>query len=203
VWLYGFGKVLVSTFYHLLFRIEVHGTENLPREGGVILCGNHFTAHDPLVMGVAAPRPVSFMAKAELFTIPVIGSIARAVGAFPVKRGQPDRAALKRAIEVVQSGGCFGIFPEGTRSRTGVLAKAEPGTAYFALKTGAPVVPVGISSTYKLFSPVIVHFGKPVNLDPFRTGKLTSESLEAAGEAIMAGIGAQLAPPVRIGRAAG
>jgi 1-acyl-sn-glycerol-3-phosphate acyltransferase len=191
--------MLVSGVYRLAFRIEVHGTENLPREGGVILCGNHFTGHDPLVMGVAAPRPVSFMAKAELFTIPVIGFLARSVGAFPVKRGQPDRGALKRAIEVLQSGGCFGIFPEGTRNRTGVLAKAEPGTAYFAIKTGAPVVPVGITSTYKLFSPVIVNFGKPVDLDPFRTGKLTSEALEAAGEAIMAGIGAQLAPPVQVG----
>jgi 1-acyl-sn-glycerol-3-phosphate acyltransferase len=195
VWLYGFAKVVIGAVYRTLFRVQVQGLENVPAEGGVILCGNHFMAHDPIILGISAPRPVAFMAKAELFESRAFGFLVRGLGAFPVKRGQPDRAALKRSLEVLQSGGCFGIFPEGTRNRTGRLKPAEPGTAYFALKTGAPVVPVGISSTYKLFSPVFVRFGKPVDLDRFRDGKLTSEALEAAGEAIMAGIGRELVPP--------
>jgi 1-acyl-sn-glycerol-3-phosphate acyltransferase len=195
VWLYRFGKVVVAPIYRLSFRLQIEGLEHLPKNGGVILCGNHFTGHDPLVMGVACPRPVCFMAKQELFQIPIIGFLIRGLGAFPIKRGQPDRAALKKAFELLESGSVFGIFPEGTRNRTGVLAKAEPGAAYLALKSGAVVVPVGISASYKLFSPVYVKFGPRVDLEPFRDGKLTSERLERAGEAIMDGIRSLLVQP--------
>lgn len=196
MWLYSFAKALVRPLYSILYRIQVEGLENVPKEGGVILCGNHFHVNDPIIVGICVPRKVAFMAKQELFTVPVLRTIIRGLGAFPVKRGHPDRAALRHAMEVLKSGRCFGIFPEGTRNRSGKLAKAEPGTAYFALKTGATVIPVGITGTYKLFSPVRVRFGPPVDLSPYRSAKLTSEVLEAAGELIMAGIGAQLVPPV-------
>ena len=195
MWLYGFGKAAVGILYRMLWRVRTEGLENVPREGGVIIAGNHVNGNDPLFVGITAPRPVSFMAKEEIFGVPGVGFLARGVGAFPVKRGQPDRAALKRSLAVLEDGGCFGIFPEGTRNRTGKLGKAEPGTAYLALKSGAVVVPVGISSTYKLFSPVTLKYGKPVDLTPFMAGKLSSEVLDAAGEAIMAAIGAQLIPP--------
>lgn len=197
MWLYGFAKGIVGFGYRLLFRLQVSGLEHIPPDGGVIICGNHFTAHDPPVVAISANRPVSFMAKAELFDNKFLGWIFRGVGAFPVKRGAPDRAALKRSIDTLQEGRVFGIFPEGTRNRTGQLAKAEPGTAYLALKSGAPVVPVGITSSYKLFSPILVKFGPPVDLSTYRDGKLTSEALDGAGEQIMAAIGALLVPPVR------
>lgn len=195
MWLYGFARAAVGVFYRTAYRLKVEGLENVPREGGAIICGNHFTGHDPLVVGISMPRPVSFMAKQELFKLPVLGFIFRGMGAFPVNRGAPDRAALKKSIEVLENGGCFGIFPEGTRNRSGELGKAEPGTAYLALKSGAPVIPVGISSSYKLFSPIIVKVGKPVDLDAYRGAKLSSESRDAAGDAIMAAIGALLVPP--------
>lgn len=194
-WLYYLSKAIVSFFYHILYRIRVEGLEHLPRDGGVIVCCNHFHANDPLIMGVTTPRIVRYMAKQELFKIPVVGWVIRKWGAFPVRRGQADRASLKVSLEILESGGCFGIFPEGTRSKTGQLRKAEPGTAYLALKSGAPVVPVGINATYRLFSPVRVRFGPPVDLEPYRSGKLTSENLEAAGAAIMAAIGALLDSP--------
>lgn len=203
MWLYGFGKALVSPIYHMLFRIQVEGLEHVPKEGGVILCGNHFNGHDPLVAGVVSPRRVSFMAKEEIFGWPVIGWLARGLGAFPVKRGQADRSSVKKALEVLDEGGCFGIFPEGTRSRTGQLRKAEPGTAYIALKAGVPVIPFGITSTYKLFSPVLVRFGPPVSLERFQGAKLKGESLDQAGHEIMAAIGRLLEPPVILPPAAG
>lgn len=203
MWLYGTAKAILYPIVRLLWQLKVEGTENVPPEGGVIVCGNHFHALDPVLVGITSPRRVSFMAKAELFEKPVIGTICRGLAAFPVKRGTPDRAALKRSIDLLQSGEGFGIFPEGTRNKTGTLKKAEPGTAYLALKSGAPVIPVGITATYKLFSPIIVRYGKPVNLEPFQTGKLSGDALEAAGEAIMAGIGEQLDPSVRRPLAAG
>jgi 1-acyl-sn-glycerol-3-phosphate acyltransferase len=189
----GFAKAVLS----LVIRFDVEGLGNIPPDGGVIICGNHFHWLDPVTVGITMQRDVSFMAKQELFESRLGGWFLRKIKAFPVKRGQPDRAALKRSIEVLQEGGCFGIFPEGTRSRTRTLQKAEPGTAYLAMKSGAPVVPVGITGSYKLFSRVIVRYGKPIDMAQFQTGKLSSESLEAVSEAVMTGIGALLVPPVR------
>lgn len=196
MWLYGFGKAVVWPFYHSLLRMKVEGLENVPPTGRLIFCVNHFTWHDPLVIGITAPRRVAFMAKEELFRNRFVGWVIAGLGVFPVKRGQPDRAALRHSREILESGGCLGIFPEGTRNRTGRLAKAEPGAAYFALKSDTPVIPVGISGTYKLFTPLIVRFGKPVDLDQFRDGRLSSEQMQGAGEAIMGAIGALLVPPV-------
>ncbi len=203
MWLYGFARALVSMIYRPLFRIRVDGLEHVPREGGVILCGNHFNGNDPVIIGIVAPRRVSFMAKEEIFKIPVVGFLARSVGAFPVKRGTPDRSSLKRSLDILANGGCFGIFPEGTRNRTGRLMKAEPGTAYIALKSGVPVIPFGISGSYRFFQPVTIHFGEPVPLERFRGAKLTGEALEAAGEEIMGAIGRLLEPPVTYAAASG
>lgn len=196
MWLYGFAKGLVGIAFRTVYRIRVEGLENVPPTGGAIVCGNHFNAQDPILVGITLNRPVQFMAKQELFKHKLFAWVLHGMGVFPVKRGQPDRAALKHSIEVLESGACFGIFPEGTRNKTGQLGKAEPGTAYLALKSGAPVIPVGITSRYKFFGPILVRYGKPVDLGLAPGGKLTSEALETASHAIMAGIGLQLEPPV-------
>lgn len=196
MWLYGFAKGVVTPIFRLIYRIQVEGLENIPQEGGAIFCLNHSHVLDPLLVGVFSPRRVSFMAKQEIFTTPVLGTIARGLAAFPVKRGQPDRAALKRAIDLLKGGECFGIFPEGTRSRDGRLRKAEPGTAYLAVKAGAPVIPIGITTTYRIFSPIIVRIGPPVSLGDLSEGKLTGDRLDAAGSAIMTAIGRLVEPPV-------
>lgn len=196
MWLYGFARALVKGVFSLVYRVKVEGLGNIPPEGGVIICGNHFHAFDPMVVGITMERKVRYMAKQELFDNPVLGFIITGMGVFPVKRGAPDRAALKKSIEVLQGGTCFGIFPEGTRNKTGKLGRAEPGTAYLAIKSGAPVVPVGITASYKLFSTIRVRYGPPVDLSPYMTGKLSSEALDGASDAIMAAIGAQLVPPV-------
>lgn len=196
MYLYGFARGLVKVTFSLIYRIRVEGLENVPAEGGAIVCGNHFDGRDPMIVGITMKRPISYMAKEELFRNKLFAWVIRGMGVFPVKRGQPDRAALKHSIDVLHSGTCFGIFPEGTRQKSGKLGKAEPGAAYLALKSGAPVIPVGITSTYKFFSPIIVRYGKPVNLDAYRGAKLTSEALEGASNAIMSAIGLQLEPPV-------
>ncbi len=195
MWLWSFGRAVILPFYRLAFRIRVEGREHVPSTGGVILCGNHISGHDPPLLGLVSPRNVRFMAKEEIFNVPVIGwFVKHGGGAFPVKRGTADRASLKRSLEVLEEGGVFGIFPEGTRVRTGKMGKLEPGTAYLALKSGATVIPVGFSSTYKLFSTVHIRFGPPIPLEEFQGKKLTSETLEAANEAIRAAIEAQIVP---------
>jgi 1-acyl-sn-glycerol-3-phosphate acyltransferase len=191
------AKALVGVTFRTIYRVQVEGLENIPREGGAIVCGNHFDARDPIMVGITANRPVQFMAKQELFKNGLFAWVLQGMGVFPVKRGQPDRAALKHSIDVLNSGACFGIFPEGTRNRTGQLGKAEPGTAYLAAKSGAPVIPVGITSRYKFFGPIIVRYGRPVDLGIASGGKLTSEGLEHAGDAIMSAIGGLLEPPVQ------
>jgi 1-acyl-sn-glycerol-3-phosphate acyltransferase len=193
LWLWSIGRAVVLPVYRLLFRIKVEGLENIPRTGGIILCSNHIRAHDPPLLGMLAPRPVRFMAKEELFKVPVVGwFVLHGGGAFPVKRGTADRGALKQSLGVLAQGGCFGIFPEGTRSTTGKMSKLEPGTAYLALKSGATVIPVAFSGTYALFSRLLIRFGKPIDLSAFSGHKLTSETLETAGEVISQGIARQI-----------
>lgn len=189
-WLYRLGRGLCWLYLHLFFRVRVEGRAHIPPSGGVILCANHFDGRDPPALGAAVPvsRPVRFMAKAELFQNRLFGAIMRGVGAFPVKRGQPDRAALRTALDLLAAGEVFGIFPEGTRNRTGKLGKAEPGVAYIAARANCPVIPVAIISTYRLFSPLIVRIGKPIDMRMHREGRLTSESMERLAAEIMGSI---------------
>lgn len=202
MWLYGFAKAVVGAVFRLLYRVRVEGLEYIPREGGVILCGNHIHIFDPIIVGIVAPRPVSFMAKEEAFH-GFQGFLIRGVGAFPVKRGTADRASLKRAMDLLNGGQCFGIFPEGTRSKSGHLEKPEPGTAYIALKTGSPMIPFGITTDYRLFGPVVIRFGPPVDLDRFHGAKLNGETLETASQEMVTAIGHLLAPSVTLPAASG
>lgn len=153
------------------FRLRIEGTEHVPREGPVILAANHASALDPPLLGMAAPRPVHFMAKEELFRIPVLGPLLREVGSFPVRRGEFDRRALETASAVLAAGGVLGVFPEGSRTRDGRLGPARRGVAFLACKAQVPVVPVGILGTYRALAggrrlprreTVVVRFGPPL-----------------------------------------
>jgi 1-acyl-sn-glycerol-3-phosphate acyltransferase len=194
VWFYGFAKALLGPVIRLIYRIRVEGAEHVPPSGSVILCANHIHWIDPIILAVAAPRPIQFMAKQEIFQTPVLGAIVRALGAFPVDREGNDRGALKRSLAVLEAGGCFGIFPEGTRVKTGELGEFHGGTAYLALKTGAQVIPAGISSRFKLFQPTLVRFGPAVDLDEFRGGKVNAAVRDAASERISQAVGKLIDP---------
>lgn len=149
----------------VLFGIEVNGRENVPSSGPVIVCSNHIGWIDPVVLAMVIPLRVSFMAKEELFRYPVFGGVLLRVGAFPVKRGKSDRNAVRIASAVLKNGGVLGMFPEGTRSRTGEMGKGHNGAAYLAIRNGAAVLPVGIAGPYRLGRPVRVSVGKPIVLE--------------------------------------
>lgn len=185
---YYIEKFLICSTVRTLFRLRVTGQENVPAQGPVVLVSNHFHAWDPPVMGCSVQRVVHFMAKEELINTPVLGRILRAGHVFPVKRGAADRAAMRHALEVLADGNVVGLFPEGTRQKTGQLGKAQPGTAWIAVKAKAPVVPMAIISDYKWGGPVSVRIGKPIDLAQSLPEKPSADDLAAAGDRIMAEI---------------
>ena len=156
--------------FRLLFHWRVSGLENVP-QGGAIIAPNHQSIWDiPLVALALAGRRTYFMAKSELFRNPIFARIIRTLLAFPVRRGAPDRAAIRYAIEILKQGELLTIFPEGTRSKTGELKEAEAGLSLIAARAQVPIVPVGIKGTRQMFGrekflpTVEIHFGEPINV---------------------------------------
>lgn len=164
---YRLGHVLFRAFFTVFFRWKVYGRENVPDDGVYVFCSNHISWFDPPLVGCAVKpnRQVCFMAKKELFEIPVFKNIITKMGAFPVDREQISRQTIQHALDVLNKGCDLGLFPEGTRSKTGELQKPFLGASLIVLKSGKPVVPVAIKGPYRLFRPVKVKIGKPVYFD--------------------------------------
>jgi 1-acyl-sn-glycerol-3-phosphate acyltransferase len=155
-------------------RFRALGREHVPREGAVIIASNHRHYFDPIFMGLGIPRPVAYMAKAEIFDIPILGLLSRGLYAFPVHRGAGDRAALRAAAHILADGGALGMFPEGTRQLGPALGEPQAGAAMLSLTTGAPIVPAALLGTdiarkdnpaHRPFPRVEVRFGEPIHPD--------------------------------------
>ena len=164
--IYTILKPILWVLFKLGLRLKVEGTENIPQAGPLVIASNHLSLLDPPVIGVAATRKVHFMAKQELF-VPILGDIYKALGAFPVRRGGADRAAIKHGIDILKDNKVLAIFPEGTRSKTGKLGKAEPGALMMASKATATIVPCCVIGTDfqrqgRIWPKVTVRFGKPI-----------------------------------------
>lgn len=188
--IYAICRVIVAGLVRLLFRLDVAGTEHVPAEGGVLLCSNHSSWWDIIAIGVTTRRQLRFMAKEELFRYPVFGWLIRKFGAFPVRRGHADRSALKGALQLLGRGEVVAIFPEGTRVKTVELGRAKPGVGFLASRSGATVVPVAVSSNYRLFSRIKVRYGPPLDLTKYQGSKVDSAQLEQLTQEIMDGIAA-------------
>lgn len=179
---YTFARALLRLLYRFLFRLEAKRKDYVPKEGGVVLCSNHISLLDPPAIGIMLDRKVRFMAKAELFNVPVLGKIINGLGAFPVKRGGVGKETIRTAFNLLRDGDIMGIFPEGTRNTDGAVA-AKKGAAMIALKSGAAVVPVAVIGEYKLFRKTKVVYGPPIDMsDLLEHG---SGALELATERIM------------------
>ncbi|WP_175639714.1 lysophospholipid acyltransferase family protein [Metabacillus schmidteae] len=175
--LYPFARSVVAGLLKPTYRIKVEGLEHFPKEGGVLLCTNHISNFDPPVVGVTAPRKVLFMAKAELFKVPVLKQLLTNFGTFPVKRGGGDREAIRAGLKVLKEGHVLGVFPEGTRSKDGKLGKGQAGAGFFALRSTAAVVPCAIIGPYKSFRTLRVVYGKPINMEEYREKKINAEEM--------------------------
>ena len=159
-------------------RLVVEGIEHLPDRGGVIIASNHLSIADPplicLAVWQAAGRRVRYMAKAEAMEAPIMGPALRAYGGFGVRRGQADREAYRMSRAVLDAGDWLGLAPEGTRSRTANLGEPLPGVALLAVRSGAPVLPVGIAGSERTWpigarrphvgTTVTVRFGPALDL---------------------------------------
>jgi 1-acyl-sn-glycerol-3-phosphate acyltransferase len=175
------------------FRLRARGTEHLP-EGGFVLAANHTSNFDPwpLALPLFPRRQLRFMAKSELFN-PILKPILLGGGAFPVRRGEADLEAIRRAVKLVRDGEIVVMFPEGTRRRKGLRkkheARAHTGAARIALSADAPLVPAAINGTDRLsrLGPLRVAYGPPIPLDDLR-GQEISPAAREATERLMAEI---------------
>jgi 1-acyl-sn-glycerol-3-phosphate acyltransferase len=182
-----FARGLVKIFA----PIRVTGVENVPRTGPLIFAPHHLCDADPPAVGtIITERPPYFMAKEELFRVPILANLLRAVGSFPVRRGAPDRSALRYAEEILKHGETVVIFPGGRTSPTGALLPIQPGIAMVALRSGAPVVVMGVTNTNKVMpygkliprfsrsTPIRIHFAEPIAFEDLRTGAIRREQID-------------------------
>lgn len=183
--LYRFFHFCFRLFFAVVYRWKVNGRDHIPDHGAVVICCNHIHNMDPPLLGSAIHRRVHFMAKEELFRIPILSFFIRRFGAFPVKRGANDRGALKQALTILDKKEVLGIFPEGTRSKTGKLGEAHLGAALIALRGNAVIVPAAIVGPYRLFRPVSITFGAPIDLEQYKEGKITSKAVHEVTDRIM------------------
>lgn len=204
---YYFARTMLTkvVFPATRIKVTVTGAEHVPPDGALIVVGNHLTLLEPPMIAAVLPRDLTFMAKSELFEgNPIKTWAVRNYGAFPVRRGEGDVNAIRQALKVLKEGGALFIAPEGTRSPNGQLAEPREGVALIAQRSGAPILPLGISGVEKVSERLARWQPTEVKLSigrPFRllspTRKVDHVTLHAMAEAIMERIGAELPPEYR------
>jgi 1-acyl-sn-glycerol-3-phosphate acyltransferase len=190
--IYGILYIPCALILKVFCRLRVEGIENIPA-GGAVIAPNHQSFWDIPLLGIVLPSRVHFMAKEELFRNPLFSRVIRTLKAFPVKRGAPDRTAIRYAVDLLTKGELLVIFPEGTRSKTGQLGEFEPGIGMIAMKAGTPIVPTAIIGTNQIFGKgtffptITLRFGLPL-------GTLEAEGDQPSADARkrMDGLGVQL-----------
>ncbi|NLY66952.1 MAG: 1-acyl-sn-glycerol-3-phosphate acyltransferase [Tissierellia bacterium] len=185
---YKFARALLSIIFRIIYRIEVIGIENIPEKGRAILCSNHISMLDPIILGISIKRPISFMAKKELFKNPFIAKLLTALAAFPVDRENSDLTAIRNSINVLKMEKILGMFPEGTRTKKMDLEFAKPGVSLIAYKGKSPVIPVFIETDYRLFSKISINIGKPIIIDDLFENKPKTEDHKKISKYILKSI---------------
>jgi 1-acyl-sn-glycerol-3-phosphate acyltransferase len=209
-WFYHPGSAFLGAMARLLFGARIEGVGHVPRTGPFIVVSNHCSNLDPPILGWAighqVGRVVHFMAKIEMRGWPVIGWLATQSGVYFVRRGEQDRKAQRFSLQALADGRPIAIFVEGTRSRDGHLKAAKPGAALLAMRSGAPLLPVGIAGTHRIFpgrsrwphsTRVVVRIGEPFRLPHVPDGRIDRGALGEATERIMGAIEAVLPPEQR------
>lgn len=183
------GRVIVRfailSYCKIVYKLEIIGAEKIPADGPLIYCGNHRTYLDPPLIVVTAKRHVRFMAKEELRKNPFFAFLGVIFDAIYVKRDSKDVSSLKEALKTLKKGGCIALFPEGTRNGLEKGEKVKGGAAFMAVRTGAKVVPVGISGESKPFHKVTIKYGEPLDFSEYKGNKQDKEELDNITNKIM------------------
>ncbi|MGH8978776.1 MAG: lysophospholipid acyltransferase family protein [Acidimicrobiia bacterium] len=172
-----------------LFRVRLRGQERLPRSGGYVLAPSHRSMMDILLLALVTKERIRYMGKVEVFNIPVLGSIFRALGGFPVARDGTDRKAVRDSMAMLRAGDRLAVFPEGTRQNGPKIHPLQPGAAYLALRADVPIVPVGIAGSEEIlrggsgrlprFGRVAIVVGEPLDPPPRTTSAVPRAEVEA------------------------
>ena len=184
-------RLSLLAIFKIFFRIKVKGKNNLPDEGPVILMSNHISAYDPPLLVAIFSRPVRFMAKKELFENPVMRFVLFLADAFPVDRSKNDITAVKKALSVLKDQEVLGLFPEGTRRAEGKLGNPKLGSVMLAIKSGAPIVPIGIKNIKKE-GRITINIGEAFSMDQFSKRRLSKAERKKASKYIKDKIQKQL-----------
>jgi 1-acyl-sn-glycerol-3-phosphate acyltransferase len=174
-WVYSLGQSLCRLFGIILFDLRASGIENVPKQGGVLIVANHQSFLDPAMLGAKVKRPMSFLAKSELFTNKIFGGMIRAVNAFPVRQGEGDVGAVRETIKRLQEGHILVMFPEGGRCEDGEIAPLQTGVGLIVRRAGptVTVVPAAVEGAFKAWprgqrfprcSKIRLKYGKPMDL---------------------------------------
>lgn len=188
---YGFSQFVARSFFKLFFGLKIYGLENIPQAGAFILASNHQSNFDPPIVGSTCNREVAFAAKKELFEFAPLGKLISYYNAVPVRRTGYDRRMLTILMKVLKDGRGVNIYPEGTRYLDGKLHYPRAGVGMLAVRTNAPILPVYVSGSNRLWSQLLrrkltVTFGKTFNIDPDLTSKYSvKDSYKVASEVII------------------
>lgn len=169
--LYNILVVILKILFIPLFRINIEGLENIDENDKIIVCANHKSLLDPIFLAIALPRDLYFMAKKELFDVPILKSALKSLGAFPVDRFGRDLKALRYSVSLLKDSKTLGIFPEGTRVDESKRENVKDGVAFIAIKSDADIVPVEIVSSYKPFKKTNILVKQPIRANDFKSMK--------------------------------
>lgn len=172
-------RFFIFIYCKIVYRVEIIGKENIPKDGSLIFCGNHRTYLDPPLIVATAGRHMRFIAKEELGKNPFFAFLGVVFEGIYVKRDEKDITALKEALKTLKNGGCIGIFPEGTRNGLEKNdGKIKNGASYMALKTNSKIIPIGIVGSSKPFTKNAIIYGEPLDFSEYITGKKIEKETE-------------------------
>lgn len=183
----GIVKGAIYVYCKVVYRIKVVGKENIPKKGQVIICGNHKSFLDPPLIEVTCGRYTRFLAKEELTKNKFLAFLGYIFDAILVKRDSKEVTALKQSLQTLKNGDCLALFPEGTRNGLAKGEKVKDGAAFFAVRSGAPVVPCGIKGGKKGDWKVTITYGKPLDFSQYK-GSKDKDVLDNITEEIMSNI---------------
>jgi len=195
--LYHFIHIIIRPMLKSFFKFKVFGAENVPLDGGALFMSNHASHADPVFLGAAVRGTLHYMARSTLFKPALVKKFLLRLNAFPVHLGTPDRKAIRQALRLLEEENYLLIFPEGTRSVDGTLGEAQAGVGLIAHKTTRPVIPIFLSGTQNVLprgskmlrsAKVSLHFGKPIDMERYRSEKASREIYAMIGEEVMSKI---------------